>query len=189
MWSSINDLLDGIKGEEYVFLRNAQSINEEFDESEDWDILCKDAGKFISKIHAKPLNENEIENKCFNYYTIVNDKKLLIDIRQIGDGYYDELWELHMLRDRLSHMNYYVLDNVNEKYSLLYHYLIQKKTDDNSKYKSFIIQNFDEWNIEDNIKALAGFMKKNNYSFATPIDSWVYLNKKNIKLLEEKING
>ena len=69
MWSSINDLLDGIKGEEYVFLRNAQSINEEFDESEDWDILCKDAGKFISKIHAKPLNENEIENKCFNYYT------------------------------------------------------------------------------------------------------------------------
>lgn len=189
MWNSISDLLDEIKDEEYVFLRNTQLINEEFDETEDWDILCRDAGKFISKIHAKPLNEIENGNKYFNYYTIINDKKLLIDIRQIGDGYYDELWESHMLIDRLLHMNYYVLDKTNEKYSLLYHYLIQKKTDENSKYKTYIMKNFGKWDIEYNLKQLADFMKKNNYRFVTPIDSWVYLNKKNIKLLEEKMNG
>lgn len=189
MWNSISDLLEKIKDEEYVFLRNTQLINEEFDETEDWDILCRDAGKFISKIHATPLNELQNNNKCFNYYTIVNNKKLLIDIRWVGDGYYDKRWESHMLKDRLLHRNYYILDKINEKYSLLYHYLIQKKTDENSKYKGYIIQNFGEWHIEHNIQQLIDFMKKNNYRFTKPIDSWVYLNKKNIKLLEEKMNG
>ncbi len=189
MWNSINELLNEIIDEEYVFLRNTELIKDDFDETQDWDILCKDAEKFILKIHAKPLNELTDKNKCFNYYTMVNNKKLLIDIRVIGDGYYDELWEKQMLKERILCDNYYVLDNLNEKYSILYHSLIQKKTDENSKYKKYIIKNFGDWNVMHNITQLTDFMKKKNYCFVAPIDSWVYLNKENIILLEEKMNG
>lgn len=189
MWNTVKELLDAIKAEEYVFLRNTNEINENFSETDDWDILCSDINAFVSKINAKSLNQKNAEEKVYNYYTTVNNKRLLIDIREIGDGYYDAAWEQDMLNRKAEYKDYYILDDENQKYSVLYHCLFQKRSDKVAKYKDYITDNFSVWDIQYNIKQLVEFMRIHQYSYVKPKDSWVYLNDENIKLLKEILNG
>lgn len=184
MWKTVGQLIECMKQEKYVFLRNADKLENNFDEADDWDILCADVKRIIKCMQAIPMKKGE---NCFNYYTMVNGKKLLLDIRCVGDGYFDKSWEENMLNTREKRENYYVLNSENKKFSLLYHCLIQKDSTSRLKYEVNIKNDFGIYNFDDNINQLATYMKKRGYFYEKPLDEGVYLNYKGIHLLQEII--
>lgn len=105
-WNSVDDLLKAMDSIEYVFLRNWDSIREACEEGEDWDVLCLDKEAMVNITHAIPLNQH---TDCYNFYTSVGGKKLLLDIRCVGDGYYDKPWEEVMIKNRVKTEGIYVL--------------------------------------------------------------------------------
>ncbi|MGN0894347.1 MAG: hypothetical protein ACI4ND_05055, partial [Succinivibrio sp.] len=157
-WNSTSSLLSYIASENYLILRGRSSVCENFSESSDWDILCKDKELFVNKIGAESLVTGEY---CFNYVARVSGKKLYLDIRTIGDGYYDAVWQERMLQNRVEYQNFYILNENDFYYSILYHALIHKKTIP-SKYQK-IFSSLDDFSESSLIKQLADYMKKNKY--------------------------
>ena len=181
MWESVWTLISEMNKINYVFLRNWEDICDDFDESSDWDILCDNLNEFVSLCNLMPLSHNEI---CFNYYTFIRNKKLLIDVRCVGDGCYDKNWEEDMLRHREKNGNCYILESTHQKYSILYHCLLQKKCMDFEKYGDYMQQNFGEYNTINYLRILADYLKENQYCFHTPKDVGIYINKTNRRILE-----
>lgn len=142
--------------------------------------MCDDLDGFVKLCDATPIGESR-----YNYYTWVNDKKLLLDIRTPGDGYYDEQWEREVIEKRTLRDEHYVLDVENYIYCTLYHALLQKSDEGAFKYKDFIENNFDVYDKGVNINQLAMFMRANNYTYTDPDDRGVYKNISNINTLVE----
>lgn len=185
MWKSVKELLLVIKKEKYVFLRNGNDISDDFSENDDWDILCENLDEFVKLCNAVPVGDSR-----YNYYTWVNNKKLFLDIRTFGDGYYDEEWERTAVEKRTLREEHYILDMENNMYCTLYHALLQKSDEGLFKYKTFIEINFDVFDRVVNINQLAMFMHENNYIYVDPDDQGVYKNISNINtLLEVLKNG
>ena len=117
------------------------------------------------------------------YHTIrVAGKEVPFDFRYIGDDYYDEEWEKNILKTRhLLQKGFYVPDDENQYYTLLYHAYVQKPNvakDYESKlalYASFIHKGFVPSSINA-IESLDGFMKINAYEYVRPTDKTVYFN-------------
>lgn len=185
MWNSVNQIIEALNEIEYVFLRNSESIAEDFDESDDWDILCRDKKEMVNALEAVPLVLN---SNCYNYYTLVNQKKLLLDIRCVGDGYFDKNWENEML-NRRKEKTVYVLDSENQKYSVLYHALVHKEKSEAEKYKKYILSEFSVFDDETNINQLGTFMNDHNYAITKPLDDGVYINEMNVNRIMEKLYG
>ena len=179
-WKSVEDILNSISNQKYVFLRNLQAVCNEFSEEDDWDILCDNMQSFIKEIKAKPLNSNM---ECYNYY--VGEKKLYLDIRCAGDGYYDEKWERDMLDNRIFKDGMYILNNANYINSIVYHCLVHKDTIDYDKYKEVFTNS--GRNTNEYIEKLSLFMKKNGYRALVPKDRGVSFNKENYSLIQERI--
>ena len=58
---------------------------------------------------------------------MVGGHEVFADMWTVGDGYYDSVWGLDMLKSRVLYENLcYVPDEKNYLYSLLYHSLVQK---------------------------------------------------------------
>lgn len=191
-WDSVHALLEAIKSIEYVILRNYESVETAVEEGEDLDILCSDSDiqKMIETAHAVPLNEKDIGCKdCFNYYTWVNEEKLLLDIRCIGDGYYDAAWEKNMLEKRILKGRFYTLNQEDYAYSILYHALLQKDKNGAVKYLKEFQKLFGEQDEEKLLCVLGNYMYEKGYSPSTPKDRWVYINASAYKTVEDIING
>ena len=177
-WVSVDALFEAVNTEEYVILRNHQSITKRCLEGEDLDILCRDKDRFVNRSAAKPLANIQ---PCYNYYTTVGSMRVLMDIRTIGDGYYDAQWELNMLQRRVPCKNYYVLSDVDYPYSLLYHMLLHKRASDTGKYERELKSLFGEaWgDLSVQKELLYRFMQQNGYRCTVPSDTGVYLNREN----------
>lgn len=182
MWRTVKELLLVFKKEKYVFLRNADDISDDFSEGDDWDILCDNLDEFVKLCKAIPIGESG-----YNYYTWVNNKKLFLDIRTPGDGYYDEQWERTLIKNRIMRDDYYALDVENSIYCTLYHAMIQKRDEGALKYKDFIENSIGVYDKEVNMGQLAMFMRENNYTYVEPDDKGVYKNISNINTLMEML--
>ncbi|MCI8323873.1 MAG: hypothetical protein HFI54_09535 [Lachnospiraceae bacterium] len=185
-WNSVDDLLKAMDSIEYVFLRNWDSIREACEEGEDWDVLCLDKEAMVNITHAIPLNQH---TDCYNFYTSVGGKKLLLDIRCVGDGYYDKPWEEVMIKNRVKTEGIYVLCKEDYNYSILYHALLQKRERDGAKYNQMLRELFDESNKEKWIGNLAQFLIKKEYQLVLPLDEGVYINRRLYNQLGEMMNG
>lgn len=181
MWKSIQQIINSIENMNYVFLRNSEKIYDCVDGNDDWDILCDDISDLVKELRAIPLNKDK---ECFNFYTIVNGKKLLLDIRCVGDGYFDEAWEQEMLQTRKKVDHHFVLDEDHQKFSILYHCLVQKKNNSTLKYKEYILKQFGIYELDSNLKMLSSYLEDKKYSIKMPLDKGVYINNENIKRLE-----
>jgi hypothetical protein len=184
-WNSWQEMLNVInKGTEYVILRNYEEIDSENKKLHgDLDILVKEvkiantlcAGEKVFKSKNRVLFKVKIKNN-FEY----------LDIRYLGDNYYDEKFEKAMIENRIlkKENSIYILNEENYKYSLLYHALCHKRNIQND-----YLEKFNKWfefkNITELKTILDEFIIKKGYSYTIPKDYSVYLNKnfiKNIKL-------
>lgn len=165
-WNSLIDLLNEIDGVcNYVILRNYEKyfFNECIPEHEDIDILCDNAVEVIDSVGAERIGAKD----NVHVYIKIGCKKIRMDIRSVGDGYYDEKWEKNMLINRkLYKESFYVLDDIDYYYSIIYHEVFHKcewRADYEELLRKVAINIGKKFEIENVKKDLEKFMHINNY--------------------------
>ncbi len=154
----------------YIILRNFDNLST-MKMEDDIDFLVDDLKKFVYFSGAKKMSKG---TQRANYRILVNGKNIDIDIRYVGDGYFDSYWQRDCIQNRILHKNnFYVPDELNLYYSLLYHALIHKK-EFLEKYEKY-------FNLPMNIlkSKLYDFMHRNNYHMVEPKDITLFFHRGN----------
>jgi len=179
-WNNLSHLFKILNNTtKYVILRNFES----FDDNkldDDIDILTSSPKELQFIIKAKKVHKNKRRSA---YLIKINNQDVFIDIRYLNDGYYDENWQLDMLKKRcLSNNGYYILDLKDYFYSLLYHSIIHKPYFSSlyeKRLKNMLESSkLNSINIEQNNWAsiLSEFLNKNKYIVRIPKDYSVFFN-------------
>lgn len=172
----------------YVVLRNYENFDSEsfLVNHPDIDFLCENRELFISAIKSLP---RESKKDRIHQKIVVNGKEVAIDIRTIGDGYLDSAWETSILDNKVMFHSFFVPDETNYYYSLLYHALIQKH--DISKDYKERLNNMGIWDpISDRnscLVTLEDYMCSNNYFYTIPEFSGATFNTNGIN--KNRINN
>jgi len=177
----------------WLVLRNFNFLpNNFFGNDKDVDILCSDIDIFIQNMNLEKKNSS-----LFNYKTKIDGKTVDFDVRVLGDGYYDKLWQYKILYKKIYAQGIVPrMDDKNFFYSLLYHCKVQK-TNVKEEYinvlmnlsKKIHIEAIDKKTILNDQRSselLKEFMKKNKYQYNESNDINVVENKKFIKLINNK---
>lgn len=161
----------------YAVLRNGDSLPSQFDPlHDDIDLLVSDAKDCIGLLGAR-----KIAGGGSLYAVQVGGQNVKLDIRSVGDGYYDTSWARDMLATRCpNNGGVQILSPRNLHYALLYHVLYHKHSVA-SDYPTKIAVSAkamgmekcepDEWLV-----SLDAFMRENGYRFTTPRDKTVHVN-------------
>lgn len=172
-WNSLNDFFDCLnQNAYYVILRNFETINSDYisQEHPDIDILCHDRKAFVGL--SKSVSRNSNTHDLVHRAICINNHIVDLDVRCVGDGYYDSNWEEEILRTRqLYHDNFYVPNNENYYYSLLYHALFQKKqiSSDYTQRLSYLANRINLVEASGiSIDTLQTYMRKKGYLFTYP---------------------
>lgn len=148
---------------------------------------------------ASALGATQKPNQPYKAFIYVGGKEISLDIRYIGDKYYDPTWAKDMLATKVNRRNVMIPDESHYFFSLLYHAKVQKPQV-KEKYIG-ILQNvaenlgFDWYNstmLKDDTqigKIIGGFMATQQYYYEDPVDQGVYKNKKVIKHLQTPQNS
>lgn len=192
-WNNLEDFFEDLnKEQEYIVLRNYENFTCGLLEEAhpDIDILCRSRKSFLKSISTKTRTN---EKDMIHRYVIIENKKVDIDLREVGDGYYDRIWQEDMLNKKvLFNEEFYVMDSYNYFYSLLYHILVQKNNISHD-YKVRIKKMGDDLGIrfsEDKaIGILEEFMEKNNYKYTYPEFAGGIFNIQNAKKSLIEINA
>tara|TARA_B100001094_G_scaffold331692_1_gene400923 strand:- start:2680 stop:3720 length:1041 start_codon:yes stop_codon:yes gene_type:complete len=175
---------------EYVIMRNFDHYPESVvvDEHTDIDILVNDYFLFKSLVGGKNRKKPAYEDGGFKVANLVQfaDKEVTNDTRFIGDNYYCKSWQKDMLKNRKLHNGFYIMDDKNHFYSLLYHALIHKQDISNTYIKTFLELglklgvNINNNNVHqrDHLKLLLDvFMHENGYEYVKASDQGVFFNR------------
>ncbi len=126
-WENLKALFSALNEEtEYLVLRNFEEFSDEkfLSSHPDIDFLCRDQQKIVQVTGAVPRGTAGDYTHC---KIMVGGHEVFADMWTVGDGYYDSVWGLDMLKSRVLYENLcYVPDEKNYLYSLLYHSLVQK---------------------------------------------------------------
>jgi len=169
---------------EYVVQRNFDNYPDDYklDEHADIDVQVNDYFLFKAIVGGKSSKKPYYEDGGYKFANRVNfnGSEVQVDIRVVGDNYYCEKWEKDMLKTRvLDNRGFYIMDDLNHFYSLLYHALCHKdKVSDTYKVKFLELAKRIGLNIKDEdinnreilFDILTDFMKKNDYEYVDPIE-------------------
>lgn len=164
---------------EYLVLRNFQKLPTEYQMGihSDIDILCQNQYNMICLLNAEAAKKSKRRAK---FIVRINDSFVNMDLRYIGDKYYEIEWEKRLLNNRVFTQGLYIPCKDDFNYSLLYHALVQKGSlaDD---YKNTFKKVFGTDNIDTLRSILNKYMTENNYKYTDAIDYSVFFNKKTTK--------
>jgi len=124
-WNNLSELFKVLNySHNWLVLRNYEehSDNYVFGEGDDIDMLCENIDKFTAIMNAK----DRPGGRC-SYFVEVNNMKIPLDIRFIGDKYYDPVWEKDMLERKQYKGIIPVLSEYDYFFALLYHIRLQKR--------------------------------------------------------------
>lgn len=129
-----------------------------------------------------------------NSYCIpFKDHSVNVDIRFVGDGYYDAMWEKEMLTKRVLFNNcIFVLDPQNYFYSLTYHAILQKRVF-YDEYQTKLLSMAKDLGIPcgsplDFIQLLEEYMLDHNYYYTVTRDPGIVLKFDGIEKSRIKSN-
>lgn len=178
-WNSVEDIFRELNETcQYMVIRNYEEIKvirEGKNVHEDIDFLCDNYRKLVETLDAKP--RHVFDNKV-QYQILLNGKYLKIDVRSVGDGYYDAAWQKDMLsRRRLAEEGYYIPEEKDYFFSLIYHAILQKKKL-SVEYREKLSRmgqalGYKAGSEEELLKLLVAEMENNGYLFWYPKDSTV----------------
>ncbi|MBR2089461.1 MAG: hypothetical protein IJ905_03650 [Fibrobacter sp.] len=187
-WNSFSEFLYVLNNcVEYVILRNYEGLPEQITIGShgDVDFLTPDRKQFEMVANSRPVFKQKYRVR----ETIqMREGAVFCDVRFFGDGYYDSLWEQNIIATRVfCEKEFYVPNNVNLAYSLLYHAFIQKNVvaEDYKiklkKYVALVNQNESStYETFDNraywLSYLCNFLNKNSYLITEPTDLSVTFN-------------
>jgi hypothetical protein len=170
---------------EYVVLRNFEMLPEEYYDEQhgDIDILVKNIEQTVYVTNAVKVYKDKFR---VHYKIKVAEKNIFFDFRYVGDNYFDEKWQIDILKKRIiCDKGFYRPNNEDYFYSLVYHSLIHKKqiSDDYPKkieqiYKMLPIYDDKGCNFSNYLNLLEKFIFENRYQFTNPQDATVFFDKK-----------
>ena len=182
-WVSLEEFFSVLnENVDYLVLRNYEDLldNGVNTTHPDIDILCRDSKEFIH--YAGSVSRTSNPNDLIHQKILIDSKVVSMDVRHVGDGYYDEMWETNMLdKRRVIKDLCFVMDEKNYFYSLLYHALIQKNRV-SPDYKIRLEMMGKKLSIENpvSLRTLVFFMRDRNYYFTYPENPAGIANFKNI---------
>lgn len=186
-WKDIWEVLKALNEScNYIILRNFEELekgNMLMDEHDDIDFLCDDQQFMRELLGAvyRPITGN-----YDHFFICVGGRQVKIGIRYVGDLYYDTKWEQKMLEHRVwNQAGFYVMDEENYFYSLLYHALVQKKKL-SEEYARRLKTMGSELKMlmeseEDFIRCLENYMLEKEYKVCYPVDTTIPFQTKNIQ--------
>lgn len=196
-WNTIEEMFAALHNEkeEYIILRNYEEMDaNNFYTSghADIDFLARNGKHFAKCIHAYPRFTSD---DGIHYKVLIAGTEVIIDVRSVGDGYYDANWERAMLQNRvLLDGRFYITDSVNYYYSLGYHAILQKK----KLTEEYLLRlndmaddlGFQAKTEKDHLFVLEKFMKEKGYYYTIPYDIWVPLRTEliDVKMVKRQIN-
>lgn len=182
-WGSYKELFDILNiTSNYLVQRSFETLptkNEELD----IDFLTDNYQRLASAIGSDQNNKYPYKGKA-----IIENEEISIDMRYVGDNYYNTIWAERMLSRRTSCNGVFVPRIDDFFFSLLFHCKVQKP----SVKEKYIPQLSDiakllkfNWFSESLLKddrqvadILNGYYRSEGYFFEQPIDREVYTNKK-----------
>lgn len=191
-WPSLKEFFEAINAAQisYVVLRKYEELPVSFiDGDKDLDVLCFDHDEFVAISNAKKRSIG-----ISGYKLLVGNEWIPLDVRFVGDCYYDSSWERDILNKRILYNGcVFVMDPINYLYSILYHVLTQKY-DISDYYNKLIlcllnkIYNIKAQSIGEKelLDYLMNFMYKNRYRHLKPLDYSVVQNINNIKVIRSR---
>lgn len=173
-FNSVQEVVDLLNSNnvQYLILRNYQNLLNDtiyVGGHEDIDFLVKETKDIVNLLGAIPNREKEDNT---HYHIFINNNKVNLDLRHVGDGYYCTDWQVNMLKARVIYNGFYVMDKENYFYSLCYHAILQKGhlSDEylkrlNKKAEELSLSREYYGNENKLLRGLQNYMKKNNYVF------------------------
>ncbi|MBL0407445.1 hypothetical protein JKG68_26360 [Microvirga aerilata] len=190
-WDSFESLFRHLnKTTDYLVLRNFESALGDYSES-DLDVLCAEPSSFLAAANGANVDKNRSRVKC----TIqVAGRSIPVDVRFVGDGYYDTNWQRDMLKEsellhgivRIPRVDHYF-------FSMLYHGVLQKpflaekyilRLDELGREIGLgpeLLRTLPDANVAATV--VQSFLKASGYSFYTPLDAGVHVNRKATRVL------
>ncbi|MBP5461137.1 MAG: methyltransferase domain-containing protein [Lachnospiraceae bacterium] len=179
--NDLKEFWNKLAGLQYVVLRNFENMLDDLNHEGDIDLLVNSSKEFVSATDAVALSS---QATGYNYQVKMGEDYIPVDLRVVGDGYYDSEWEKRMLETRKAREDFFVLEDESYKYSILYHCVMHKKVIP-EKYKEYLVKN----NVNgerDLIEKLTSYMRENNYRYTVPLDEGVTINRKMYERLEKR---
>ena len=190
-WNNIEEVFAALHTvkEEYIILRNYEEIDaDNFYTSghADVDFLARDGRRFAKQIHAYP---RFVSDDGIHYKVLIAGTEVVIDVRSVGDGYYDANWEMALLHNRVMlDGRFYIPDKENTYYSLVYHAILQKKelAEDYLRRLNKMAENLgvQAKTEQEHLSVLERYMKEKGYFYTVPYDIWVPLRQ---ELIDDKM--
>ena len=177
---SIKDMFKKLNLEKklkYIVLRHQKNLND------DIDVLCNDFFLFKRTVDGqsfklKGLNlfsntGDPFEDygfKVSNYVKIKN-REICIDIRSIGDGYFNKKWQLELLKNRIKVNNYFTVSKKNNLLANIYH-IVYHKGYIHKKYQMYLKSSLKNKtiNFEYLKKYIDHYLKMKNFNITRPSD-------------------
>lgn len=175
MFTRLNDA-----GCEYVVLRNYEKLLEDevyMAGHGDVDMLCRDVKKVVDTIGAKTCRPQYGDlGDNVHFYIVYKGKNVSIDLRSVGDGYYCAEWENAILKTRVPYECFYVMNDENHLYSLIYHAIFQKPQL-TEEYRIRLSNMYGKAMQTESqlIDILEAYMRKHNYKYVYCTDFYVPL--------------
>lgn len=125
-FESLDCFFETIASEDYLVLRNYEEFASAsfLKNHPDVDLLCRDAHALARNANAFPKGDRE---DGIHYAITIKGQKIPVDLREVGDRYYDPEWADALLHEREKHGTYFVMQQTDYFYTLLYHALFHKK--------------------------------------------------------------
>ncbi len=190
-WESLHQLFYVLNNTiDYVVLRNFDQLPDNYYAKDhgDIDLMVADYKDAALTANASPVFKQNyrVYNKV-----IIQGEDVFFDFRNVGDNYYDPLWEVGILERRVLHKKgFYVAAPEDFFYSLLYHAVIQKPKTGKDYIARLITLaktvgvKLSEASFQNGeaIRILAAYLKKHDYVFTQPDDRSVYFHEDHIKV-------
>ena len=165
------------RGTDYLVLRNYENLTETdsffLDGHPDIDILCRDSMEIVNSINAQTTRKDipPFKGDGTHYYIFIEGKKVSLDLRFPGDGYYCQTWEEDMLQRKRMVDGFYVMAPEDYFFSLIYHAVVQKRVF-TEEYRIRLIEMAadlglfpDSLNENGFLSLLQDYMRKHGYVF------------------------
>ncbi len=184
-WESLEQLFCALnRSEKYLVLRNYEELHTAafLTGHSDVDFLCESRKSFCAQAKARPRFSRD---DGIHYAVCVGAQDIPIDVRCVGDGYYDARWAGAMLSSRVQQpLGFYAPSKEQYFYSLLYHVLIHKQ-EISSDYLDRLPQmekalGLQVGGVESWSESLAEFMRRHRYCYTNTRDCAIGINRKNI---------
>jgi serine/threonine protein kinase len=177
-FNTIEEALEVLNQHEpYLIQRNWEGLPETLTLTghDDIDLLVRDYYRTLTLLNAQPVFGDQ---KRVHHLIKIGDGLVPLDVRFVGDGYYDSVWQEGMLRRRVFHNGFYVPDEKDHFWSLLYHAVFHKQKisaeyENRLKELGEVIPNFSGETLEGIEKSrdsLNQFLKQNRYRVPRPRD-------------------